>query len=164
MKKEKEELKSNVSKYKIELPCVVDGYIKDEQSAKRYVQTIKKLINDIGIKCDMLLLNIDQLNNSIVNIELALPKRSQFELNRMIKHKHNTLRDIILNIYNTKDVEDTSNDIRDWEDVDGKYYIYSNPIQLKLILELIVEITLEDENINDTYYGTIEKYIERCFN
>ena len=156
--KEKDQLKSNVTKFKIQLPCVVEDFITshDIPSAKNYVNTIKRLFNDIGIKNDMLFLNMD---NSIINIEFALPKRSQIVFERLIKEKHNALRDIILNI-NDNDGEFTSNDIKDWLDGDGKYYIYTNPIQLRYMLEYLTEVILEEDNVEGVYYGTVEKYIE----
>lgn len=156
--KEKDQLKSNVTKFKIQLPCVVEDFITsyDIPSAKNYINTIKRLFNDIGIKNDMLFLNMD---NSIINIEFALPKRSQIVFERLIKEKHNALRDIILNI-NDNNGEFTSNDIKDWLDEDGKYNIYTNPIQLRYMLEYLTEVILEEDNVEGVYYGTIEKYID----
>ena len=159
--KEKDQLKSNVTKFKMQLPCVIEDYVTgyDIPLAKKYVNTIKMLINDIGIKNDILFLDIKNDGVPTINIEFALPKRSQIVFERLIKEKHNALRDIILNI-NDNDGEFTSNDIKDWLDEDGKYYIYTNPIQLRYMLEYLTEVILEEDNVNDKYYGSIEKYLD----
>ena len=159
--KEKDQLKSNVTKFKMQLPCVIEDYVTgyDIPLAKKYVNTIKTLINDIGIKNDILFLDIKNDGVPTINIEFALPKRSQIVFERLIKEKHNALRDIILNI-NDNDGEFTSNDIKDWLDEDGKYYIYTNPIQLRYMLEYLTEVILEEDNVNGKYYGSIEKYLD----